>query len=157
MENKKTKLKDYRLSQKKTHEIEVAEAINETYTNRSQLSHYNQIKRIKWSSWLIVLTIVVIGAGLTWLVGYLAINSEKAPNWQATGWFSLAYTSVIFLIYWVIGFVRNKEAAKFFNDRRRRYQRTIQDWEAKIYLTKKILLLSFIPMLIITIVTNLIY
>lgn len=157
----KDKLKNYRASQKKVHDAEINEQITQVYKTgyeqKRLLAEYHEQKRMKWWSWLAILIIVGFGVGFSYLTGWLAIDSAKAPNWQAVGWFSLAYTALIFAIIWVLGLIKNREAAKYFNDRRRRYQKTFQDWEAKIQLIRKILTLSFLLMMVLVIVSNIVY
>lgn len=157
---KESDLKKLRQNQKVLHQQESQKIVDETYnssTYSQTLARYQKIKKLKWKHWLIVLGITIFGMGMSFLVGYLTINSSSAPDWQGTGWFALPYTVTLAVGYFILGWIRNKKAMKFFNDRRRRYQKTLEDDEAKIQLIRKILFFSFLPMLILTIVVTIVF
>ncbi|AJM71581.1 membrane protein [Mycoplasma yeatsii] len=163
MKNKKSQeLKQHRIKDNIAYNQEVDQKIKSVYDSRnysSKVFEYNQKKALKWQGWLIVLAIFIVGCLLSVLVGYLTLNIENKTfnNWKGTTWFSIIYGSILFLISIVIGYIRNKHAMWFFNDRRRRYQKTLQDEEAKLIRLRKIFLISSILIFIFSLILYIIF
>jgi MFS family permease len=132
---------------------------NEVYNENfeSHLINYRYLKRMKWWCWLLVLGGIVLGVGISFLVGYLTLNSSKMPHWQGTAWVALIITLLLILTILVLGYIRSKWALDFWNDRVKRYQKTYEDNEAKLLLIRKMVILITIGMLIMAIVTSILF
>jgi amino acid transporter len=112
---------------------------------------------MKWWSWLIVLSSVILGIGISFLVGFLTINTTKMPNWQGVVWTSLIITVLLLIIILSLGYTRNQWALEFWNDRVRRYQKTYEDNEAKILHIRNIIIFISLMMAIFTIVASIVF
>jgi len=127
---------------------EVNKILEQTYFSsegNEQLKYYKKIKAMKWWSYLIALTIAIILTGISLIVFYTT-NNSRVLNYVNIGIILLMLITIV-----VINYVKNNSAAKYFNDKKRRYQRTLTDEEAKVFLTLKILFLGlilFLPTLI---------
>ncbi|WP_031543286.1 hypothetical protein [Mesoplasma photuris] len=154
MDNKKPTLKDLRESQKKVYKQEVAEALDSTYSGlgfNAKILDYRKTKKMKWWSWLIALGASIVATGFSFLMGYafrsnININVGVDSYYGAAGWTALSIIVALVLAYMIISYIRNKKAEKHFNDKRRRYQRTLTQWEAKVFLAKKIIFLTILLM-----------
>lgn len=139
---------------------EVNEIMTETYVENEaydRLIHYNETKKMRWWHYCISFGIALFLTGLSFLIGYLTRNSSKTPDYQATGWASLGFSVLLILVFMIINYVKNRSAERYFRDKRRRYQRTLSDTEAKQFLALKILFLAFVLLTIVTIVTNIVF
>ncbi|KNG79056.1 hypothetical protein [Mycoplasma sp. HU2014] len=163
MKNKKSQeLKQHRIKDNIDYHKEVDQKIKSVYESRSysaKVFEYNQKKALKWQGWLIVLVIFVVTCLLSVLFGYLTLNIENKTfnDWKGITWFSIIIGAILFLISIVIGYLRNKHAMWFFNDRRRRYQKTLDDDEAKLIRLRKIFLISSILIFIFSLVLYIIF
>lgn len=143
-------LRAMRREEKKRFIAETNELIEET---KADLPDYQQLIKWKWWHLIISLLIGVFGIGLSFLVGYLTYNQPKTPGWQGVAWTAMIYSVVEILIWLILGFIKNQRSLRFYNNRRQRYRPTYQIDEARIRVTRRILLLSLSPFLIFTIVT----
>ncbi|ATG97245.1 hypothetical protein [Mesoplasma lactucae] len=155
--NWRTQLKDLDNAKREYFNEEVDAIVEDTYyLNEAEhrIKVYNQTKKMKWWSYLTSSAIAFVLTGLSFLIGYLARNSDKAPDYQAAGWASLGFTVLLIVIAMFINWTKNRNSQKFFQDKRRRYQRTLTTLEAKQILAIKIIFLAVLLMTIVTIVTN---
>lgn len=143
-------LRAMRREEKKRFIAETNELIEET---KGDLPDYQQLTKWKWWHFAVSLVIVAFGIGLSFLVGYLTYNQPKTPGWQGIAWTATIYSSIEIFIWLVLGFIKNQRSVRFYNNRRQRYRPTYQIDEARICVTRRILLLSLSPFLIFTIVT----
>jgi len=139
---------------------EVDEIIQQTYEENEayhRLVTYNQAKKMQWWHYLISFGVAFFFTGLSFLIGYLTKNSNKAPDYQAAGWASLGFVFLLILLFMVINYNKNRNAEKYFHDKRRRYQRTFSFVEAKQLLVLKIIFLAIVLLSITVIVTNVVF
>lgn len=139
---------------------EVDEIIQQTYEENEayhRFTTYNQVKKMQWWHYLISFAIAIFFTGLSFLIGYLTKNSSKAPDYQGAGWASLGFVFLLILLFMVINYLKNRNAAKYFHDKRRRYQRTLSLLEAKQLLVLKIIFLAIVLLSITVIVTNVVF
>lgn len=147
-------LKELRSEQKKEHNRQTKILMEEAegrHQSRSQRSEYQSNLHLRWYDWIIIVTLVAAGIGVSFLVGYLTLNSAKMPNWWGASWFAFAYLFVLILIWWILGYWKNKNAEKYYNDRRRRYQKTFTIEEAKCRRFRRLLALSWLPFALFTV------
>ncbi|WFQ92078.1 hypothetical protein [Mycoplasma feriruminatoris] len=140
---------------KQQHKKQVDKAIQEVYESddfKMNFYEYQQAKKLGWIGWLIVFGLFIIGSLIGVLFGYLTLNIERFSKWKGINYFNVLYTAILFFIGFIIGFVKNRQATKFFNDRRRRYQKTLELKEAKLIRIKKMFYLSGFLMLVLTII-----
>ncbi|WP_026389660.1 hypothetical protein [[Acholeplasma] multilocale] len=147
----KKELGEFRSSQKRVHEEEVSERVRDTYyssEHAEKMYFYRETIKFRWWSYLIALAVSAVSVGLSFLLGYLLRNNpnlnefDEMPGWGATKWMMLMFWMLALLVYMTIAWVRNHQATKHFNDRRRRYQKMMTEWEARILHVKKIVFLS---------------
>ncbi|ATZ16563.1 hypothetical protein JN01_0226 [Entomoplasma freundtii] len=141
-------LKALRKNQKLVHNKETAEILTETDKIQHQAGHKSEYKatsRLRWFDWLISAIILLVGIGMSFLVGYLTLKSKQTPNWWGASYFAFAYLFVLILIWWMLGYWKNKAAEKYFNDKRRRYQKTYTLEEAKYRRFRNLILVSWLP------------
>ncbi|CBW53884.1 Conserved hypothetical protein, predicted transmembrane protein [Mycoplasma mycoides subsp. capri LC str. 95010] len=153
-------LKDIDKFTKEQHEKQVNKSISQVYDSddfKMNFYDYQQAKKLRWIGWLIVFLIFIIGSLIGVLVGYLTLNVSSLDNWKGINYFNVLYTTILFFIGFIIGVIKNRQATKFFNDRRRRYQKTLELSEAKLIRLKKIFYLSGLLMLILTIILFLVF
>ncbi|AOX43802.1 hypothetical protein S100390_v1c04590 [Spiroplasma sp. NBRC 100390] len=130
-------LHELKQEQKKTHQKEVAEIVDDTYQNHTlKLETYQKLKRITWFHCLIAVLISAIIVGFSFLLGVFAFKDIKK-----TEWIVVSFLVIILLIWFILGWYKNKTAAAYFNDHRRRYQPTLTDDEANIKKIRNILLI----------------
>jgi hypothetical protein len=99
---------------------------------------------MKWWHYLTALIIGLILTGISFAINYTI-------DLQTANYFNYGMMFGILLFMMIINYWKNRQAAKFFNDRRRRYQRTLRIGEAKVFLTLKTIFLSllfFLPTII---------
>ncbi|WP_434343768.1 hypothetical protein V2P32_01295 [Mycoplasma sp. 06067-C1-B144P-99-0482-3] len=145
---------------KEQHKKQVNQTIESVYDSsefKMNFYEYQQEKKLGWIGWLIVFLIFIIGSLISVLVGYLTLNISHLSNWKGINYFNVLYTAILFFIGFIIGFIKNRQATKFFNDKRRRYQKTLELKEAKLIRLKKIFYLSGFLMLILTIILFLVF
>ncbi|MFU0251960.1 hypothetical protein [Spiroplasma sp. Moj] len=123
--------------EKEIHEKEVKEIVEETYHNQTiKLETYQKLKKITWYHYLIAILTSAFLLGISFLLGIFAFKDIKKTEWIVVSFFVL-----ILLIWLILGWYKNKQAAAYFNDHRHRYQPTLTDEEAIIKKTRKILLI----------------
>ncbi|PPE05772.1 hypothetical protein [Williamsoniiplasma lucivorax] len=151
MEKKQTTktIKDYRQSQKRVHTQEVDDIVQQTYEGADQATKvylYQQNKKLRWWGWVLPIIFATIATGLSFLIGwalYYNININGIHGgWHGVGWVSGSFLVAFVFAFMVLSWVRNRQAAKHFNHKGRRYQLTLTDWEAKIIMWKKIIFLT---------------
>ncbi|WP_425380592.1 hypothetical protein [Spiroplasma endosymbiont of Stenodema calcarata] len=131
------KLHQLKQEEKETHQKEVAEIVNETYQNHNlKLDTYQNLKRITWFNYLIAILVSAILVGFSFILGIFAFKDIKK-----TEWIVVSFLAIILLIWLILGWYKNKTAAAYFNDHRRRYQPTLTDEEAKIKKIRSVLLI----------------
>jgi len=132
---------------KEAHQREVNEIIQETYYapgSKQRTKEYQKAKTMKWWHYLTALIIGLILTGISFAINYTI-------DLQTANYFNYGMMFGILLFMMIINYWKNRQAAKFFNDRRRRYQRTLRIGEAKVFLTLKTIFLSllfFLPTII---------
>lgn len=137
-------LHELKQEQKKIHQKEVTEIVDEKYQNHNlKLETYQKLKRITLLHCLIALLISSVIIGLSFLLGIFAFKDIKK-----TEWIVVSFLVIIILIWFILGWYKNKTAAAYFNDHRRRYQPTLTDEEANIKKIHNIILIIAAPLLI---------
>jgi len=109
-----------------------------------QVKKYNRVKKMKWWSYL-------ISFGIALGLSLIAVIIGLTASWHIANYYDygIALTFVISLT--VLAWSRNRYAARFFNDKRKRYQRTLTLSEGQTYMWLKTILLAlflFMPTLI---------
>jgi len=120
---------------------EIQEILEKTYFSSEaseQLKYYKKIKTMKWWSYLSSLAIAIILTLITLIVWFTTKNN------RVLSYVNIGLVLAMLISMVVINYVKNSNAAKYFGDKKRRYQRTLTDGEAKVFLTLKILFLGLI-------------
>ncbi|AGM24985.1 hypothetical protein [Spiroplasma chrysopicola] len=143
MAKTKNKLKGLRSTEKKAHAQEVAATIKEVNTNKNEkLQNYQKWKKLQYWHYLIILSLCTIIIGFSFIIGLVFLKDIKKIEWVLVGF------GVILLVLWfILGWQKNRQAAQYFNDSRRRYQPTLTEEEATIKKARKIILATAIIVL----------
>jgi len=139
-------LKELDAEERESYEHAAKEIADEVYATDDfelQVKKYNHQKKMKWWSYL---TALGIGIGLT----LIAVIIGLTTSWQIANYYDYGIGVSFVIVLMVLAWSRNRYAASFFNDKRKRYQRTLTLGEAKVYLWIKTVLLAlflFMPTL----------
>jgi cytochrome c biogenesis protein CcdA len=109
-----------------------------------QVKKYNRQKKMKWWSYL---TSFGIAIGLT----LVAVIIGLTTSWHVSNYYDYGVAVSFVIVLMILAWSRNRYAARFFNDKRKRYQRTLTLTEAETYMWLKTILLAlflFMPTLI---------
>ncbi|AKU79686.1 hypothetical protein [Spiroplasma turonicum] len=149
MSNKNTqKSKDIKRKIKEDHKAYVNNKIDEIFENPVE-KHYsfNQSKRLKLYDYIIILISVLISIGISFLISIYGFKDISK-----TEWFTAAFTFLSLFSAIITGWLKNNYVARFFNDKRRRYQTTLSSEEGFMRRIIKILLLISLILLIISVI-----
>ncbi|AKX34072.1 hypothetical protein SLITO_v1c04190 [Spiroplasma litorale] len=146
--NNKQDIKSLKKSIKEDHKNYVDGKIDEMFENPVQkLYSFRSSKKLKFYDYFIVAGLVLVSIGISFLISIYGFK-----NINKTEWVSAGFTIFTLLAAIVTGWVKNNYVAKFFNDKRRRYQTTLSTEEGFMRRIIKILLLTFLTLLVITII-----
>lgn len=145
-------VRNLKKNQKQLHLEKTKQIIDENNQN-NRLNNYKKLKKMKLWHWCIVIGTIVFIIGLSFIVG---VTSKNKNIWEGISIVSLSFSILFLVIILILGFIKNQNAAKFYNNRQYRYRNTLEDNEAKISLWRKILIFIFIPLLIFVIVVSVI-
>ncbi|AXK51490.1 hypothetical protein [Spiroplasma alleghenense] len=135
-------LKELKADQKEIHEAEVKDVIKETYQGPDsfeQKTKYRFAKSLRWYEILITVIISGIFLMIAFLVDIYAMPGKYFASTMTT------ILIVFGLLVWLImGWIKNRRAAGYYNDARRRYLATMTDEEAWIVKIRKLVLIFVI-------------
>ncbi|ATZ21303.1 hypothetical protein [Mesoplasma tabanidae] len=124
--------------------------------NYTKMKTFRENKKFNWISWVSILIITLFGIGLSFALGYAFKNvASFAPNLtsknrllEATAFVATAYLFIEILTIFIINYIRNKKAIKYFNDKRLRYQKTYTKEEAVLIRWRNTIVFCLLPFLI---------
>ncbi|WP_338971845.1 hypothetical protein [Spiroplasma endosymbiont of Panorpa germanica] len=139
-------LKELKADQKEIHNKEVDEVIKDTYYSEDTLNKKAKYRYNKSLRWYEVLIATVI-SGILLMIAFL-VDVYAMPG----KYFASTMTTILIvfgLVVWlVLGWIKNRQAAKHYNDARRRYLPTLSDEEAWIAKIRKLMLIFVIVQVI---------
>ncbi|AHI54187.1 hypothetical protein SSABA_v1c07850 [Spiroplasma sabaudiense Ar-1343] len=142
MKKKPSTLKQLRKDQKEIHKKEVTAVIDETYNSsdsHDRKSNYKLAKSLNWIEILGTIVCSLVFVAIAFLVDVFALPGKYFASTMTT------ILIVLGLIIWlVLGWVKNRQAANYYNDARRRYLPTMTDDEALIVKIRKLILIFVI-------------
>ncbi|QHX36860.1 hypothetical protein [Spiroplasma sp. BIUS-1] len=142
------KLKDLREQEKQAHKQQVQDKVSEVSKDplNSQMRFIDS-KKLRWYDYLIALFISAIIIGFSFIIGIFAFKDIDKTEWITT-----AFALLSILSWLIIGYIKNRQVAKFYNDTRRRYQTTLSEEEGFLRRISKIALLICLVLTITSII-----
>ncbi|AUM62847.1 hypothetical protein [Spiroplasma monobiae] len=142
------KLKDLREQEKQAHKQKVQDKVSDiTKDPLSTQSKFIESKKLRWYDYLIVLSISAFVTGISFILGIFAFKDIEKTEWVTTA------SALLSLLTWlIIGYIKNRQVAKFYNDTRRRYQTTLSEEEGFLRRISKIALLICLVLTITSII-----
>ncbi|PPE06720.1 hypothetical protein [Mesoplasma corruscae] len=131
----------------------IAIGLNAEDENTAKKIKFKIAKKLNYRNYLFIVFVVILWVAIAFII-------DKIVTWNTD--FSWEFTTttgsfICFLIWIIIGFIRNRRTVRFYGDQRRRYDSTYTIEEAKnrkkariIFLIGLILLIAGIIKLIIT-------
>ncbi|AUB31875.1 hypothetical protein [Spiroplasma floricola] len=142
------KLKDLRENEKQAHSQQVQDKVSEISKDPiGSKTKYMDSKKLRWYDYLIALLISLVLIGFSFIIGIFAFKSLEKSEWMIT-----AFALLSILIWLIIGWIKNRQVAKFYNDARRRYQTTLSEEEGFLRRISKITLLVCLVLTITSII-----
>ncbi|WP_338984625.1 hypothetical protein [Spiroplasma endosymbiont of Diplazon laetatorius] len=142
------KLKDLREQEKQAHKQQVQDKVSEVSRDPiGSQTRYIESKKLRWYDYLIALGISAGVIGISFILGIFAFKDFSKTEWITTA------SALIALLTWlIIGYIKNRQVAKFYNDTRRRYQTTLSEEEGFLRRISKIALLICLVLTITSII-----
>jgi hypothetical protein len=139
------KEKKLRQEQKEIHNQELHDKIDEVESS----SKGSFTPLFNWYDYLIMVVLTAIIIGISLLIGYFVFTKPSRSSWVM-----YSFSFVGFLIYLILGFVRNRHAIAFWNDTRMRYRKTHTPFERIINRIRYIILIPAAVILITAVILS---
>ncbi|QBQ07948.1 hypothetical protein SGLAD_v1c07490 [Spiroplasma gladiatoris] len=137
-------LKDLSKKRKESFNDQVNDAINEIKSGGIEREiEYLDAKKLRWYDYLTLFFAYLIVLGISFLIGIYAFKDIVKTEYICT-----AISLMGFFIWLIMGYIRNRNTARYFNDARRRYDSTVTPEEGHNRRIAKIIFLFSILMLI---------
>ncbi|AGR41456.1 hypothetical protein [Spiroplasma taiwanense] len=146
------KLKDLREQEKLAHKQEISDKVKKLNSDPLETrTKFIHSKKLRWYDYLIIFGFSTFIIGLAFILGIFAFQNIEKTEWIITA------IAVFGLLVWLIlGWYKNKQVAKFYNDVRRRYQSSLSEEEGHLRRISKIILLICLILVITSIILGLI-
>lgn len=152
-ENNKPSLKSISKERKEAHKQHVADKISEIQSDGIEReTDYLSSKKLRWYDYIIIIAVCAILIGVSFIISIFTLN-----DLIKTEYFTSMFGIIALVIWLIMGFIRNNNTAKFYNDSRRRYQSTFTVEEGRNRRISKIILFIGLVLLVTTTILLLIF
>ncbi|ASP28189.1 hypothetical protein SCORR_v1c04150 [Spiroplasma corruscae] len=148
--SKKTRsqIKEVRKAIKDEHNQYVNNKIDQMFENPIQRQmNFDKSRKLRLYDYFIIVTLALLMIGLSFIISIFIIKDINMVSWVTS-----AFTLICLFSAIVTGWLKNNLVAKFFNDKRRRYQTTMTEEEGLFRRIIKIILFTSLILLIISII-----
>ncbi|AHI53121.1 hypothetical protein [Spiroplasma culicicola] len=141
-------LKDLSKQNRLAHKQEVEDIVKDVQTDFLNREYdYNNAKRLNLIDYILIVLISATLVGLSFIIAIFGLKDISK-----TEYFTTASGAILLFTALIMGFIRNNNSAKFYNDSRRRYQPTFTEEEARNRRISKIILFTSLILLIVSII-----